>query len=114
VVVHGGLFVISPWRVLGRLAGAALRLLGRRLLGLPTWSERDRSDVTFPLQVTAAEARRGVRKRVTLRQADGDDDVVVTVPAGIRAGTRLRLRGKGRVLPGGDRGDAYLVVEIAG
>jgi hypothetical protein len=32
----------------------------------------------------------------------------------LRAGTRLRLRGKGRALPGGARGDAYLVVDIAG
>jgi DnaJ-class molecular chaperone len=39
--------------------------------------------------------------------------VVVRIPAGVRAGTRLRLRGKGRPLPGGDRGDAYLIVEVA-
>jgi len=114
VVVSGGLFMISPWRILGRLAGAAVRMLGRRLLGLPASAGRHRSDVTFPLRVTAAEARSGARKRVTLRQADGDDDVLVTVPAGVRPGTRLRLRGKGRPLPGGDRGDAYLVVEVAG
>jgi len=38
----------------------------------------------------------------------------VTIPAGVRAGTRLRLRGKGRPLADGRRGDAYLVVEVAG
>jgi len=49
-----------------------------------------------------------------LRQAEGDDEVLVTIPPGIRAGTRLRLRGKGRALPDGVRGDAYLLVDIAG
>jgi len=38
--------------------------------------------------------------------------VKVTIPAGIRPGTRLRLRGKGRPRPDGSRGDAYLAVEI--
>jgi curved DNA-binding protein len=51
---------------------------------------------------------------VTLRRADGDVEVLVTIPAGVRSGTRLRLRGKGRALPGGRRGDAYLVVDVAG
>jgi curved DNA-binding protein len=84
---------------------------GRRLLGRGE-PAAVRGDVTFPLRLTRAEAGEGARKRVTLRRADGDDEVVVTIPAGIREGTRLRLRGKGRPLTGGARGDAYLVVEV--
>ncbi|HET7341920.1 MAG TPA: DnaJ domain-containing protein [Methylomirabilota bacterium] len=115
VVVTGNVFVVSPWRVLGRVARTALGALGRRLLGLPVRSqEATRSDVTFPLRLTAAEADRGGRKRVTLHRADGDDEVLVTIPPGVRAGTRLRLRGKGRARGSGPRGDAYLVVEVAG
>jgi DnaJ-class molecular chaperone len=60
--------------------------------------------------VTTAEARRGVKKQVTL--PDGGD-VVVQIPAGVRSGTRLRLRGKGRRRGDGSRGDAYLTVEVA-
>ena len=139
VVVTGGVFVISPltpvrmlWRV-GRAAlrGAAPRpepvpalprggglldrviAMGRRLLGRPGGAANaDAPDVTFPLRLTASEAERGARKRVSLGRADGNDEVVVTIPAGIRGGTRLRLRGKGRTLAGGERGDAYLVVEV--
>ncbi|HEU4368633.1 MAG TPA: DnaJ domain-containing protein [Methylomirabilota bacterium] len=140
VVVTGGVFVISPLtpaRMLWRLGRAALRAApapprvepapapggllgraleaGRRLLGLPGRAVGPgTADVTFPLRLTAAEADRGGRKRVTLRRADGDDEVLVTVPAGTRGGARLRLRGKGRLLAGGARGDAYLVVEVAG
>jgi DnaJ-class molecular chaperone len=40
--------------------------------------------------------------------------VLVTVPAGGRAATRLRLKGKGRARQDGHRGDAYLAVEITG
>jgi DnaJ-class molecular chaperone len=115
--VSGAVFVITPGtalRMLGRVAGAALKMLGRRLIGLPLAPPADAGrDVSFPLRLTRIEADRGGRKRVTLRRADGDEDVVVRIPAGVRAGTRLRLRGKGRPLPGGDRGDAYLIVEVA-
>ena len=142
VVVTGGTFVISPFtpvRLLWRLWRASLcgaqaggrveappalpppsgllgRALeaGRRLLGRPARAAvAGPGDVTFPLRLTAAEAGRGARKRVTLHRADGDDEVVVTIPAGTREGMRLRLRGKGRALAGGARGDAYLVVEVA-
>jgi DnaJ-class molecular chaperone len=63
--------------------------------------------VMVPLRVTSAEARHGVRKQVRL--PDGGD-VVVLIPAGVRSGTRLRLRGKGRRRDDGSRGDAYLAV----
>jgi DnaJ-class molecular chaperone len=139
VVVTGGVFVVTPLtplRMIWGLGRAALRgaraaeraeaaralpsrggllaravAAGRRLFdgGRPA----ARGDVTFPLRLTRAEAGVGARKRVTLRRADGDDEVVVTIPAGTRQGTRLRLRGKGRLLAGGARGDAYLVVEVS-
>jgi curved DNA-binding protein CbpA len=142
VMVKGGVFVISPlapMRILWRLSRAVLRAaprqappsrqppalaasggilgraiaLGRRLLGRSgAATNTHASDVSFPLRLTPVEAAQGVRKRVTLRRDDGDDVVVVTVPAGIRGGTRLRLRGKGRALGDGARGDAYLVVEV--
>jgi DnaJ-class molecular chaperone len=138
MVVTGGVFVISPltfWRLgravlrsalprpapapaLPRRGGLLDRAvdLGRRLLGVsgPRSDDTAPRDVTFPLRLTAAEADRGGHKRVRLRRVDGDDEVLVTIPAGVRGGTRLRLRGKGRVLATGERGDAYLIVEVAG
>jgi curved DNA-binding protein len=141
VVMTGGVFVLSPlsptrmlWR-LGRaaFAGAATptaapapalpsppgllgRVLaaGRRLFGGTSPASAPAGDLTFPLSLTAREAEQGGSKRVTLRRADGRDEVLVTIPPGVRRGTRLRLRGKGRPLATGGRGDAYLVVEVAG
>jgi hypothetical protein len=65
-----------------------------------------------PLRLTGGEARHGARKHVAVPHDGGDDRLLVTIPAGVRAGTRLRLRGKGRAGPEGTRGDLYLAVEI--
>jgi curved DNA-binding protein CbpA len=136
-VVTGRVIVISPWTpfiALMRLVGLALRggrapaqeslslppgprmLRGlaratRWFLGLApsTATALAVEDVVLALRVTTDEARRGVKKQVTL--PDGAD-VVVQVPAGVRSGTRLRLRGKGRRRGDGSRGDAYLAVEV--
>jgi DnaJ-class molecular chaperone len=140
VVVRGGVFVLSPLapvQMLWRLSRAAVRVsrpaaapapalprppglldralaLGRRLFGRPDGPPAVAAgDVTFPLSLTAREAAQGGSKRVTLRRADGRDEVLVTIPPGVRRGTRLRLRGKGRPRPDGGRGDAYLVVDVA-
>jgi DnaJ-class molecular chaperone len=87
--------------------------LGRRLLGLePTGEIPAGADAVMPLTITSGEATRGARKRITLRTDGRAEDVLVKVPAGVRPGTRLRLRGKGRAAPDGGRGDLYLAVEI--
>jgi DnaJ-class molecular chaperone len=140
VVMTGGVFVLtplSPTRMLWRLGRAAfgasppspapapafprppgllgrIAAAGRRLFGGASDAPAATGDVTFPLSLTAREAERGGSKRVSLRRADGRDEVLVTIPPGVRKGTRLRLRGKGRPLAGGGRGDAYLIVEVAG
>ncbi len=79
--------------------------------GAPAGAE---ADVEVPLALTRAEATRGGKRRVTLTTADEPEDILVTIPPGIGAGTRLRLRGKGRRRQDGGRGDAYLVVQILG
>ena len=88
--------------------------LGRWLFGLPAPAPRalDEADLVVPLRLTPVEAARGGRKRVTLASDGRTQDVLVKIPAGVRSGTRLRLRGKGRPLGDGSRGDAYLAVEV--
>jgi len=128
-VITGGVFVITPLTpalaLLRLLRGAfrrptesrsprpslltrALRV-GWNLLGLPALPGG--ADVTYPLRLSRAEAERGGPKRLTLNRATRHDEVLVTIPPGVRSGTKLRLRGKGRTTAGG-AGDAYLVVEV--
>jgi hypothetical protein len=97
-----------PPRGQGRLA-QVLRL-GQRLLGLGPYEPG--ADVSYPLRLSRSEAARGGPKRLTLERERQRDEVVVTIPPGVRSGTRLRLRGKGRPTPNGATGDAYLIVEV--
>jgi curved DNA-binding protein CbpA len=131
-VVSGGVFVITPLtpvlallRVLRAVLGGgtpppvaergqgplarALRI-GQRLLGVG--ASRASADISYPLRLSRDEAVRGGPKRLTLEGQHRHDEVVVTIPAGVRSGTKLRLRGKGRPTADGASGDAYLVVEV--
>ena len=101
-----------PRGILERIARA-----GRWLMGFSSALEsgaaaQAEGGVTYPLRLTRAEAERGGRKRVTLRRDGEVEEVVVTIPPGIRPGTKLRLRGKGRAGPGRSPGDLYLAVEV--
>lgn len=98
-----------------------LRLLGKatgRLLGLgsaaPAPPASAPGALVVPLRLGAAEAARGGPRRVTIDRGHTRDEVMVTVPAGVRSGTRLRLRGKGHPGRDGAVGDAYLIVEVDG
>jgi len=138
-VVRGHVVVISPFtpiNMLFRLGRAALRgarsaskaeraslprprgvlggviAAGRWLLRPPRSRALEEADIVVPLSLARSEAEHGGRKRVTLDAGGVAEDVLVTIPRGVQAGARLRLRGKGRPLAGGGRGDAYLVIRI--
>jgi curved DNA-binding protein CbpA len=71
-------------------------------------------DLTYDLAVTPDDVRRGARYRVTLDRGGRTDELLVTVPAGVRPGTRLRLRGKGEPGRAGRPGDLFLRVRVSG
>jgi len=96
---------------------ASLARAGRSLFGRPGAAASipaggSPEDITLPLRLTGREAELGGNRPVTLDWARGPEEVSVTIPPGLRPGTRLRLRGKGRSRGDGSRGDAYLVIEI--
>jgi curved DNA-binding protein CbpA len=69
-------------------------------------------DLAVELRLTAQEAANGCRKPVALAAPEGQREVLVSVPPGVRPDTRLRLRGQGRSGPDGRRGDAFVSVKI--
>lgn len=96
---------------LGRAIGGLVGGLGRAAryaLG----TGRQGQDLTHDLAITPDEARDGARKHVRLARGAEIEEVIVTVPAGVRPGTRLRLRGKGNSGAAGEHGDLYLRVQI--
>ena len=67
-------------------------------------------DLYGAITVTPAEAAAGARKLVNMPWGFEKRLVTVIVPPGVTDGTKLRLRGLGRLLPDGEKGDLYLYV----
>ncbi|MDJ0623312.1 MAG: DnaJ C-terminal domain-containing protein [Desulfocapsaceae bacterium] len=71
-------------------------------------------DMVYQLSVTLDEVMNGANKSISLRKNGQIENVSVKVPAGIEAGKKLRLKGKGGAAPaGGVPGDLFLKVDIA-
>ncbi|MEN6437774.1 MAG: DnaJ domain-containing protein [Syntrophobacter sp.] len=72
-------------------------------------------DLTYRLQITRGEARQGTIVQIVLPHLDSAKKVSVRIPAGVKTGTRLRLKDMGNTLPGSPfhRGDVYLELRVA-
>jgi molecular chaperone DnaJ len=75
------------------------------------------ADLRYTLNITLEEAATGTEKRINfVRQRGGREDsakLSITVPAGVKPGQRLKLRGEGDS-PGGNAkpGDLYVIVNF--
>ena len=66
-------------------------------------------DIETRLSISFEEAINGGKTDVTL---PGGEKVRITIPKGVEDGTKVRLRGRGRPGPRGDRGDLYITFEV--
>ena len=119
---------IEPWGPWLRQAGAGrgerAGLFGRILRGvmgglgrvarLALGAGERGNDLRYELSITPEEARQGARKQLRLARGAETEEIVVTVPPGVRHGTQLRLRGKGLIGKTGSAGDVYLRVRVTG
>jgi curved DNA-binding protein len=66
-------------------------------------------DLESTVSLTLAEAFNGVQRRLSL----GNETLTVRIPAGVKTGSRIRVKEKGQINPASRRrGDLYLVVDI--
>lgn len=71
-------------------------------------------DMIYQMSVTLDEVMNGANKNISLRKNGAIENVSVKVPAGIEAGKKLRLKGKGGASPhGGVPGDLFLKVDVS-
>lgn len=76
------------------------------------------ADLRYTLNISLEEAATGVEKRVNfVRQRAGKEDhakLSITVPAGVKSGQRLKLRGEGDTPVGssGKAGDLYVIINF--
>jgi len=92
-----------------RAMGKVLKLAANRLFGLDDAVERG-GDLHQEVSITGEEAASGGEKRIWYRRGRDRKSLVVKVPAGVREGMRIRLRGMG--LEASTPGDLYLTVRI--
>ena len=103
---------IERWfvKVVVKIGGFLLRkLLGIQYQQLP----KGNLDRHMGLEITTAEAAAGDEKPVTFKRGNKTKKLMVKVPAGIKEGTEIRLKGMGEK-EGGESGDLYLRVKIKG
>ena len=88
---------------------------GRRGRAARAPRPRAGADLEQPVEVSLADAYRGTPMQLELRGADGTTRrLEVKIPAGVRTGSRVRVRGQGSPGQGGaPAGDIYLVVTVA-
>ncbi len=97
----------------GLLARIGKAMLGiGRIARLALGSGQRGGDLTQDFPVTPAEAREGARKHLRYARNGEAEEVIVTIPPGVRPGTRLRLRGKGLNGKNGAPGDLYLRIRV--
>jgi curved DNA-binding protein len=66
-------------------------------------------DAEATIRLAMAEAFRGCERTLAVNE----ERVQVRIPAGVKSGSRLRLKAKGNLQPGtGRRGDLYLTIQI--
>ena len=70
-------------------------------------------DRSRDLRVSAAEAREGCEKTITVNRDGKRKKIAVKIPAGIADGARIRLRGLG-ASENGRHEDLYLKVRLSG
>jgi curved DNA-binding protein len=92
--------------------------MGRGRAGDPRAAQREHMtrhgrDYENTVHIKLEDAHRGAKMNLELADENGSRTLEVTIPAGVRAGQKLRLRGKGgKGHNGGADGDIYLHIAL--
>jgi len=90
------------------------RQITPRLQSIVPQKQPDELDLYGVIEVTSKEAALGTRKLVSIPQGLRKRSLMVSVPPGVKEGTRLRLKGLGQKDSDGNRGDLFLEVRVIG
>ncbi len=83
-----------------------------RLQGISPTGPREDPHLYATLRITPHEVLAGTQKLINIPMGFRKQLLRVTIPPGTREGSVLRLKGMGKPLPDGSRGDIYLKVTV--
>jgi DnaJ-class molecular chaperone len=68
-------------------------------------------DIEHPVTLTFEQAARGITLPLQISRESGNETIDVKIPAGVKDGSRIRIRGKGEQ-GGGEPGDIYIIAHV--
>ncbi|WP_428938492.1 DnaJ C-terminal domain-containing protein [Fontivita pretiosa] len=68
-------------------------------------------DIEYPVTLTFEQAARGTTLPLQISRGGRLETIEVKIPAGVKDGSRVRIRGKGEQGPGG-AGDLYIITQV--
>ena len=70
------------------------------------------ADVEHAVTLTFAQAARGTTLPLQINRDGKQETIEVKVPAGVKDGSRVRIRGRGQQSPAGESGDLFIVTQV--
>ena len=98
-------------RFLSKIAVKVINFVLSKLFGVQYESPSQALDHDVEFEISPTEAATGGEKQVIYSRNGQTKKLMVKVPAGVRAGTKIRLKGMG-MTRGGKPGDLYLHIKI--
>ncbi len=78
----------------------------------PTAGPTRGSDIEYPIALSFEDAARGRTLPLQLRRGDKVESIEIKIPAGVKDGSRVRIKGKGDGGQSGHHGDLFIVVTV--
>jgi len=99
-------------RLLGRITAKIGKYALRKLLGIQYESLPKQSlDQHIELEIAQAEASAGGERNITYKRSKQTRKLVVKIPPGVRSGTKIRLKGMGKIEKK-KSGNLYLHIKV--
>ena len=69
------------------------------------------SEIEYPAKLGFEQAARGTTLPITITRGNRSETIDVKIPAGVKTGSRVRIKGRGSVGPNGP-GDLFIIVQV--
>jgi DnaJ-class molecular chaperone len=85
---------------------------GRRPRGTPEeYEQAEPGGVEYPIKLDFAQAARGTTLAITINRGGKVESLDIKIPAGVKTGSRVRIKGRGAMGPHGP-GDLFVIVQV--